>query len=595
MESIVTTLYKVSEAKLRKAIKDSESELDCIERVIIHEANSKQGRSEGKYEAISLKEKFLNVRLFSHVGVYPVRWEGFLKSISDINNLNNTIYSYILFIQVDTHYYMLTGGYGHFYISKLVDDRFGIEILERLYSEYDEKIIGLNNRSFMGNILGESKVYRRHTKVNTEKDVLKLINRSFFEVDRSKLEELGIQSDSGCIGVASSGLKFTKSLRFDDYINLIVKINKLLTQPPKMVVNMVSPVTDETAICEFELSLAEYLMEIFEMVRDGSETDMINRDVISFINAEKISIKFGNKTMMSLDGPPLEILPIMQEVNKIEALNKNNILDVVSKIKINTYIANNPKPLLHNGFLEHLSAEVTSQNRKGFYLESKWYEFKENLITQINNDFQSRFTGMMVDNLLNRKMDKGKLINNYALNNPNATRTPIEGLYNMLYINDKKTYVFDTICHNNIELCDLLIEHDGLVYLVHVKQGFSASIRELASQIVVSANLITTWCSLTSSQASSEIHEFYEKIENKYIKYGLDLKQKLKINALKRLLTNRSKIVFCLAFTDSKPDKDFLENISKYRSAIAKLAVLEVYKRLNEMDFKLKIIRIEEV
>ena len=62
-----------------------------------------------------------------------------------------------------------------------------------------------------------------------------------------------------------------------------------------------------------------------------------------------------------------------------------------------------------------------------------------------------------------------------------------EKKYNLQYDLIENYIVLDTITPDGVELCDIMLIEEDKIYLIHVKYGFDASLRELSNQIMLSA------------------------------------------------------------------------------------------------------------
>jgi uncharacterized protein (TIGR04141 family) len=169
---------------------------------------------------------------------------------------------------------------------------------------------------------------------------------------------------------------------------------------------------------------------------------------------------------------------------------------------------------------------------------------------------------------------------------------PYELVYNLQYLEYPDTLIFDRVFYDNIEkveLCDLMQIKKDMLVLVHVKKDFGASMRDVAEQIVTSASVLLSW---RKNPNSAKIDAYYDQLAKMYKdKYKIG-KPKITKAGLKKALLQSKKVQYVLAFIDSKQEVDF--KIARYRSVLAKIAIMNATKRLVEMRFELKLIRIRE-
>ena len=94
------------------------------------------------------------------------------------------------------------------------------------------------------------------------------------------------------------------------------------------------------------------------------------------------------------------------------------------------------------------------------------------------------------------------------------------------------------------------------------------------------------------NEKSAKIDAYYENLTTMY-------KDEYKIGKLdvskaefKDALLKRNKVQYVLAFIDSKKKVDF--KVAKYRSVLAKIAIMNATKRLADLGFELTLIRIKK-
>jgi len=518
-----------------------------------------------------------------------LRHNNFLSDITEIEqDIFNTVHSFILVIFEESDFYMLSGGYGHFNMSQIVDYRFGLDILERLYSDSHAMIVSLQNRRVTGNKIGENVFYRGLTSIGAENDPNMIVNRSIFQIDKGSLAEiLGATVDRHYNVTASAGLKITKSFEFSEFENLVRGVHKLLKQPKLMTLSKMKPISDEDLIKGFDGKLAEHLMGILKGDTDGSEVAFTNRDVSGYLNANQREVKQVYLEIIEKGDPDIKFVTILEKLHEKRGLDRGNILAEISRVKVRSYVGEDNVYLTHPQLYDHISLECEYNGIKAFLLESEWYEYDDELIGLLHDEIETKCANLVKDDILSKS---------WAL----STGTQDEEAYSLSYEHEKDHFVLDRVLHNNIELCDLLIKGDDEnIYFIHIKKGFLAPIRELGSQVVNGANVVSSWVGKPSEKILEDMESFYGKISNKYRKRNEDLSNKLSFESFKSLFADRRKIVICLAYSDkfigTSEDKGFIENLKEYKSTIAKMTVLETFKSINELGLEFRIVRIREV
>ena len=220
-------------------------------------------------------------------------------------------------------------------------------------------------------------------------------------------------------------------------------------------------------------------------------------------------------------------------------------------------------------FLQHITCEIDYLNKPVFQIDNTWYKVKNNFIKSIN------------DKCIHM-LDKHYLRLDFLNQVWDNTLTE-EGDYNLLYKNQPNYYVFDKMLGHNIELCDVMYEDAGNIYLVHVKDGFDAKIRDLSNQINISATRLWT-------DINSEKQEFIEKVVNRYNKNSetkIDL-----TNFIKNLRTKE--IVYVMAYRSKKQNLNIIERIRKSKSNIAKYSLIQCVQEMTNA-YQLKLFDISDI
>ncbi len=601
MSKIVSTLYKVDLERLSYLKEGKENNFECIKRIVC-KPNDDDTDDESRVDRKNIKIPFeLNGKggehfLYVYKGNYPIVWERFLGGIANFGNaeLFNIVHSFVLVVFEERDFYILTAGYGHFNVSSIVDDRFGLDVLERLYTDADAQIMSFQKRAVVGNILGEIVAYRHPTSAGAESNPAKIVNRSIFHIEKKLLDDILRSSvDRNYSVTASAGLKIAKSLSFPEFKTLIKGTHELLKKDIKMSLDKMKPIKDEQLIEGFNGELVVCLLDVLNGKKDSSDIAFINRNFMKYLTATSREVKRGHRVIIEKADPDIELLEVLRAIHREFPLTVSNAMDVISKVKIKSYLDNERNYLSHSDLYDHISLECVYKDKKGFLLESKWYEFDVDLIQALHDEIALKCSELVDDDLLNKGWKTGRT------NKKVSKEKESEGEYNLSYIDEPDYIVLDTLLHKRIELCDLLVLKDDLVYFVHVKRGFGSSIRELSSQILNSAYLASLWGGTSVQEVKEEMRMFYQKIENLYKDEGVELESRLTFDDFTAAFTDKRKFVFCLAYSDrykdKATDKGFLGNLNKYQSAIAKMSLLDAFNGVNEHGFKFKIARIEEI
>jgi hypothetical protein len=121
------------------------------------------------------------------------------------------------------------------------------------------------------------------------------------------------------------------------------------------------------------------------------------------------------------------------------------------------------------------------------------------------------------------------------------------------------------------------------LYLIHVKEGFDAKIRDLTNQVYVSANRLQNDLS-TDSIFLRGIHENFTKANPNHTFITLDEFLNL---------FRDYEIIFVAAFCSGKVRKKVLKNIQSFKSNIAKVSIIQAVNEMRNFPYELKIFEIE--
>ena len=128
------------------------------------------------------------------------------------------------------------------------------------------------------------------------------------------------------------------------------------------------------------------------------------------------------------------------------------------------------------------------------------------------------FEALMIDaNCLLHPMCFKVLADNPDISNQNKLEEPLlsnwekgwdEDEYNKKHT-EKGYYILDKLIKDNIELCDILVTKNNVIYFIHVKNGFNTQMRNLYIQVILSAKRL--WNDLYNNTGSSYLIETIKK------------------------------------------------------------------------------------
>jgi hypothetical protein len=158
-----------------------------------------------------------------------------------------------------------------------------------------------------------------------------------------------------------------------------------------------------------------------------------------------------------------------------------------------------------------------------------------------------------------------------------------EDEFNLLYENLENFIVMDKVLFQNIELCDLIKIEENIVYLIHVKKGFNAKMRDLTNQISISANRLSSGANVDET--------FLKGIFKALLAIG----NKIEFTESEFLNIFRThKIVYVSAFCPIQLNRSVYTNIEKFPSNIAKISIVQCIREMQVFSYGMKVYEIEQ-
>lgn len=484
------------------------------------------------------------IRLFySHV-IYPPKWRGFFDSIltknSTLKKAENVTYSFVCFVGFGENIFAITGGFGAQKVSHMMFPDFGLDILVRLFDKNSKVVKNIQDRGLTGNILGQTKFYRGDQRFSEENQFGKIFKQVQAELNKELLKEtFGFteaqlqRSKSACM--AKDSFQISKSVDFDTMLTLVSKLAAIMNKKPKFSLNKVEHLS-KRKMQNHQLieKLDHWAINVLynDCIKgEDPDVDFCHSNFDTFLSADiiQIQIEKGKPIEVPRHSSFGDIIRLLKKngdcIDEDETLFKASVLD-------RTIISynNNGEKLTSGSIFEHVHGEFTYDNKSYFLIDKEWYTIRPSFIKDLNEECSEILKYTWDNSILTESFDiKGR-----------------ESTYNQKYLNKPNYYVFDTITPNNIEACDIMKYDETSIQLIHVKKGFDNSIRDLTSQITISARLIQQ-----DLRTGFEYIERVQKLTQKS-KVGELSKQIFPKNGLPSLFKEKSpqQITFCLAFVD---------------------------------------------
>jgi uncharacterized protein (TIGR04141 family) len=495
-------------------------------------------------------------------------WHNFLPSdLTEDENFTQQKLSLILFSEVDHHLFCVIGGNAYQIIVPFIDHSFGLNTYSRIMNPELDELASIRSRGITGARAGLSEQFRDDYKII---DFIKFgkvpqeihltlsseISNLHFGFLKNKVKDR-IQISVG------KGFKIKKEIDFEKLQTIVIELSTISELEPSDFLSSYKEITDHDYIEETlrpELITKLYqdsflVKSIHADTNNRFEFDFCNpNNIEKFYEADEYRLKEktekGHVTFKKItDRREIYNEVMTRAVDKFGA-DRFNFMVYLQGVWINCY--QNKKPTIKSTFLYHISAEFNINNNPIFLVDTKWYHLRNSFVLDLKTSAQ---------HVLRTYPAPIKTLKAW---NKEIIKTEKE--YNLLYSNNSEFIVIDTIIADGLELCDLLHYDGNQLFLIHIKYGFNAKMRELTNQITISARRL-------KEIVGTNEKKIFENI------YGQLIEKNRNINGLtledfKNLF--RNKISYILAFSSHlSSDLRVEDNIDKFDSNIARFSLIQ--------------------
>ena len=513
-------------------------------------------------------------------------WKNFFpKNLRIDKNFIQQKLSLVLFIETEFELYSVIGGSAYKIILPFIDQSFGIDSYSRIINPTLDSITSIKSRGITGNRAGLNEQYRDDFKII---DYIKFgkvpqeIHIKLNEETSKYYFKYLIDKKNPRINIATGkGFKIKKDINFNLLHRIIKEFGTIRQLVPSDFLSSYEEITDKLHI---ENDLKNLLIDkIYDNISyvEGTATvsnfqfDFCNPNNIGdFYEADEFRLKEktdrgGHKVFKIINNKEdIYFEVIKYAISQIGVLNKFKFMVFLQGVRICCY--KNSINTRSASFLFHFTSEFKIGNQSIFLIDNKWYSLRNTFIQDL-------------------KTQAKHILNTYKLQNNFLTQDwefglTKEGIYNLKYDNLNNYFVTDTIISDGIELCDIIYYDENNLYLTHVKQSFTASMRELTNQIQISAKRL-------KECLGSNDKSFLEKIYNQLVQKGRNYNHLILADFIK-LFEDRKK-TFVLAFTSQlASDAIVEENLDLYASNIAKFSLIECSSEMRIKYYDMEIIQI---
>lgn len=511
-------------------------------------------------------------------------WKKFLPNqLTEGHDFRLKSSSFCLFTEVDEHIFALIGGKGSSVIKRYQNQSFGIDFYEFIADPVNDIVYKQESRSVSGNLTSESTTYRRDQRLQ---DVLSvgrvpkslnlllrkdLMNKEFSFIDFDTDENIYLElSSSFCI---------KSKVDFIDTCELLFTMGQIIDNYPKKPLSRFEKIQDEK-FCEDSLQIALYDHLRADMVylrSNKSDARLLDYDfvhpskLVPFYECDEYKVfekNHHNPFYETRDRTTIYFEVLRFAYGLIGDSDEWGFYKWIAGVRVLGYKSGQEKTKAT--FIHHLTCEIAFKRNPFFLIDDTWYRVRGDFITDVNNEC-------------------AQLMNAQELKpNPLSIEWDVdymdEGDYNLEYLEKDGFLVLDKMLGHNVELCDLLYEDDSTVYLVHVKGGFDAKIRDVTNQVLVSATRL--WNDLKSDSAflKAVYRRFSGSENNLYNISEEDFLRKFK-----------KEIIYVIAFATNKPNSKVAENIDRFKSNIAKFSLIQSFREMPANYYPLRIVELDNL
>ena len=491
--------------------------------------------------------------------------------------------SFSLFIHIESRLFCVIGGKGISVIKRFINQSFGLDFYEKLAEPENDIVYSHISRGVSGNLTSEQRTFRNEQKLQ---DILSIgrVPKKFFLQLRKDLKDTIFdfidfgESENIYIEIGSAFCIKWK-ITFGQLHELIIKVNEVLNSSVSKSISRFERIVDNEMISTSLIpALLVHLRE--DMVRLSS--DRINYNMLldyDFVHPSKLNIFYEcdeYKAYLKGSQSPFyetrDRLTLYYSILKhiyslVEPTDEFEFRRIISGVRIKGFIGDQKKT--EAMFIHHVTCELNFLARPYFLIDTLWYQVKGDFVDSIN---EQCLQILKRNNLTPNPLDI------------EWTSDQTEGEYNLMYKDRPGYFVLDKMLGQNIELCDILYETDYSLFLIHVKDGFDAKIRDLTNQISISSNRL--WNDLKSD------HKFLNSVFNSYTSSGNSAGSIGWSDFYKKFKTKE--IIYVLAFRPNTNIGTVTGNLESHKSNIAKFSIIQCFREQVD-NYQIKIIEIEKI
>lgn len=479
--------------------------------------------------------------------------KSFVASEEEILLFKPQMASSVLFLLSDKNIFAVTTGQGFRMIEKYCVHKFGLKILSAFYDLIKISALDTND---MASIVHSSKtIYSNEVNfvdIDRLDTIFKEVTGRLSDKESVKsLLSLNTKSKKKTVKImAKNFIQFSSSLTFAKLLNLLKIIDVYEVADLSDKFNLILPLDNKKNKAQIEKNNNAVVEKIYEYLCGNDQEfhfDMFNKDVTSFILADEYVIEAGKHIGKNENNLP-ELLKCSYKVFLGKNLNtKERVKEYLLKAELIAYL--NDVKICSGNILENLSGEVVVASENYYMFYGKYYFLDDNYNDRLNLALQQKLNDNLYINVLQTKW-----LSKYNEDDYNEYAA----------VNDNCILIHKCI-PENIEFADLLKFDGDNCHIIHVKDGFGCSMRELERQVDLS---IIKRDDLVKNNKEEYFFELYNRSKNMQVRNS-DKELYKQFSSGEEFVTKLKtikKFSFVIVIR-MKNNKDFLQsksNIAKY-------------------------------
>lgn len=553
-----------------------------IERVVGN-FNEQELRESFKLIPVPVDETFAGkqLQLYNKKRISQT-WESFVQPIlttdraSNKNLFQSINKDFILFIYDEDDIFVLTAGAGFFVIQTYIDETFPLEVSKKLFTgefKYSEV------RDLVGEVYSKSENYRRSYSYSRSEAFGKIWKKLYGQIDPEVIKNspelsLVLNHAKKINAEMKSSFTFKKSVDIEQIINLINALQSLPALDPERkekfkYLDTLSEVKPK--------KLKEYLeKEFYNVLFEALTSNNFSRiDDFDFCHPENITDFLGGYDYFVEDNRlELDHAPNASEVLKY--LKENNLVNYHENLEefrtsfselIFSFKPSEDDFPIDAKLRKYFHGEIFWNGKTYFYVDGKWYK-------PIGSFFD-----YLLEDLVSELFDYGIFQDAIPFQEWGNFD---EGTFNLNHMDTQNFYFGDRYYlregRGTVELFDLLYVQDDKLYIIQTKDGFGGSIRDAASQIEFSADVI-----------EEAVRGDRQNLSRYYANWNNNEKAKLDEESFISLFTEKNRVYVIACAPRGQMTRENFET-NTFQSKIAQFEILALCHsfRLKGRDFRLE-------